>query len=413
MTARWAATSRDSKMNAPNTAATRNRSGSRFANWPKVWTSWSRATNDGWSVRAWTTRPWSRASAGRGRHQGSRLAAVGRVQRQLLVRCGRQGLGERRRCEHDAELGGARHHLLLGAGRPEVLGGQPAAGDADRLPARRAEQLDRVARLQVEVVAEVLFDQHLPVTREPPLPQRDLADLGLTAIRKGHDPAEQRVVPDTGAEILLGAGRDERCARQAGRIAGDRVDVRAAEHDVGQALGAVRSRERVPQVPVRVTGGDEHRDADGDHDHDRGELGSLAPHVPAQLARKDAAHHSSSSASTGCATRSSLAIHARVQAHDPVGHAGDRRVVRHQQHRVVTFAGEVTQHAEHLPARVQIEAAGRLVAQHQRRFLHQRPGDRDPLLLAARQLRREPVDDLRQPDPRQRRPAAGFGVACR
>src|SRR6185312_12236088 len=116
------------------------------------------------------------------------------------------------------------------------------------------------------------------------------------------------VVPDTGAEILLDASRYERCARQARRIAGDGVDVRAAEYDVGQALGAVRGRERVPQVPVCITGGDEHRDADGNHDHDRDELGSLAPHVPAKLAPKDMAHHSSSSASTGCATHSSLAI---------------------------------------------------------------------------------------------------------
>ena len=79
----------------------------------------------------------------------------------------------------------------------------------------------------------MLLDQYLTVTREPPLPQRDLADLGLTALRKAHDPAEQCVVPDAGAEILLGTGGDERCARQAGRIAGDRVDVRADEHHVG------------------------------------------------------------------------------------------------------------------------------------------------------------------------------------
>ena len=76
----------------------------------------------------------------------------------------------------------------------------------------------------------------------------------------------------------------------------------------------------------------------------------------------------------------------------------------------MAFAGEVPQHAEHLPAGVEIEAAGRLVAQQQRRLLHQRPGDRDPLLLTARQLRREPVADLAEPDPLQRRPAARLGV---
>ena len=203
-------------MNAPNTAATRNSSGSRFANWPKVWTSWSRATNDGWSVRACTTRPWSRASAVAAATRAGAWLRSAAYSASCWSGVAASGLGERCRREHDAELGGARHHLLLGARRPEVLGGQPAAGDEDRLPARRAEQLDRAARLQVEVVAEVLFNQHLAVTRQPSLPQRDLADLGLTAIGKGHDPAEQRVVPDAGAEILLGAGRDERCARAGG-----------------------------------------------------------------------------------------------------------------------------------------------------------------------------------------------------
>ena len=102
---------------------------------------------------------------------------------------------------------------------------------------------------------------------------------------------------------------------------------------------------------------------------------------------------------------------ARVQAHDPVGHARDRRVVRHEQHRVVPFTGQVVQHREDLPAGVEIEAAGRFVAQHERRLLHERARDRDPLLLTARQLPREPVGDVAEPDAGERGAAARLGVA--
>jgi hypothetical protein len=56
-----------------------------------------------------------------------------------------------------------------------------------------------------------------------------------------------------------------------------------------------------------------------------------------------------------------------VQAHDAVGHARHRRVVRHQQDGVVRFTCEIAQHREHLPARVETEAAGRFVAQHEQR----------------------------------------------
>ena len=166
------------------------------------------------------------------------------------------------------------------------------------------------------------------------------------------------------------------------------------------------------QVPVRVTGGDEHRDTEGDDDHHRSELGPLAPHVPPQLAQKNPAHHSSSPASTGCSTRSSLAI------------APECRRTTRSAIRAITEL-RVTNSTVWWPSRARsrntpstcrpvsrIEAAGRLVAQHQRRLLHQRPSDRDPLLLTARQLRREPVHDIREPYPPERRPATGFGVAA-
>ena len=138
----------------------------------------------------------------------------------------------------------------------------------------------------MERVGEVLLDEDLAVARKPALAQRDARDVGLGAVRDAHDPPEERVVTDAGAEVLLGTGRDERCTWQSRYVAGDRAYVRAAQHDVGKPLGAVRGPERILQVPVRVAGGDEHRDPDRDHDDDREELRSLPPHVTAQLAGK-------------------------------------------------------------------------------------------------------------------------------
>ncbi len=236
---------------------------------------------------------------GRGRHERGGLATVARVQRQLLLRRARHGLCQRIGTEQHTELFGAGHHLLLRACRPEVLGREAAAGDDNGLPAGAAEQVDRAAGLQVERVGEVLFDKDLSGARQPALAQRDARDVGLSTVGDAHDPAQERVVTDTGAEILLDSRRDPRHTGQPRHVIGKCRDVRAAQHDVGKPLRAVRARERVLQVPVRVTRSDEHRDPDRDYHDDREELRPLPPHVTAQLARQNAAHHSRSSASTG------------------------------------------------------------------------------------------------------------------
>ena len=57
---------------------------------------------------------------------------------------------------------------------------------------------------------------------------------------------------------------------------------------------------------------------------------------------------------------------------------------------------EPLQQVEHLGRGAGVEVAGRLVADQQRRVVGQRAGDRDPLLLAAGQLRRQLVGLVRQ-----------------
>ena len=60
--------------------------------------------------------------------------------------------------------------------------------------------------------------------------------------------------------------------------------------------------------------------------------------------------------------------------------------------------GELAHHLQHLADQLGIERGGRLVEQHQRGLHRQRAGDRDALLLAARQHLRVDVALVRQPD---------------
>ena len=55
---------------------------------------------------------------------------------------------------------------------------------------------------------------------------------------------------------------------------------------------------------------------------------------------------------------------------------------------VMPSRGEAAHHVEHLADQLGVERRGRLVEQHQLRLHRQRAGDRDALLLAARELRR-------------------------
>src|SRR6266540_664883 len=74
------------------------------------------------------------------------------------------------------------------------------------------------------------------------------------------------------------------------------------------------------------------------------------------------------------------------EADDPVAATGHEGVVSSNKDGHATLFAQVEQEIDDLRARLRVEVAGRLVRQHQNRVVHERPGDRDPLLLATRKL---------------------------
>jgi acyl-CoA thioesterase-1 len=90
--------------------------------------------------------------------------------------------------------------------------------------------------------------------------------------------------------------------------------------------------------------------------------------------------------------------HPRPQPEHPIGHVTDRRVVRDQQHRLVVPPVEIPQQAQDHSTCLEVEFTGGLIAQQDRRFLGQCPGDGHALLLSARQLGRKVIGTVRQPD---------------
>ena len=73
---------------------------------------------------------------------------------------------------------------------------------------------------------------------------------------------------------------------------------------------------------------------------------------------------------------------------------------------VVPSALQAAQQVEDRRAGGGVQRAGRLVGQHQRGLVDQRPGDRDPLAFAAGELVRPVADAVGQADPVQRRRSA-------
>ena len=71
-------------------------------------------------------------------------------------------------------------------------------------------------------------------------------------------------------------------------------------------------------------------------------------------------------------------------------------IVGRDQRRAAFAAHQVQEFGEDDVGGVLVEIAGRLVGEHQRRLVGERAGDRDALLLAARQLRRAMVEPLRR-----------------
>ena len=87
---------------------------------------------------------------------------------------------------------------------------------------------------------------------------------------------------------------------------------------------------------------------------------------------------------------------------DAVGEGGHVRLVCHQHDRQAALAIERLNGRHDLVRGPRVEVSRRLVRQQDRRIVDEGPRDRDPLLLAARQLAREAALPVRQPEQLER-----------
>ena len=90
--------------------------------------------------------------------------------------------------------------------------------------------------------------------------------------------------------------------------------------------------------------------------------------------------------------------------------AREVHLVRDDEHRHA-LACEIAHDDEHLADELRVEGRRDLVEEHHVRVHHQRPCDRDPLLLAARELVRVLIRLLLEADPREELARARLGVA--
>ena len=88
-----------------------------------------------------------------------------------------------------------------------------------------------------------------------------------------------------------------------------------------------------------------------------------------------------------------------AQEDHAIGSRRSRGIVGDHDDRMPLLLVELAEDAQHLAARLRVEIAGRLVREHELGREKQGAGDRDPLLLAAAELRREMLDAVAQPHP--------------
>ncbi len=81
-----------------------------------------------------------------------------------------------------------------------------------------------------------------------------------------------------------------------------------------------------------------------------------------------------------------------------VGNRGDLGIVGDEDERRASRAVDLQQQVDDVAAGRAVEIAGRFVRQQDRRVVGERAGDRDALLLAARELRRVVMAAAREPD---------------
>ncbi len=90
---------------------------------------------------------------------------------------------------------------------------------------------------------------------------------------------------------------------------------------------------------------------------------------------------------------------APVEQHDPIRHRHRLDlVVRHVDHRDPELSLQVAELGAHVLPQLRVEIGQRLVHQAHRRLVDDRAAQRDPLLLAAGQLRRLAVEQLGEPE---------------
>ena len=96
------------------------------------------------------------------------------------------------------------------------------------------------------------------------------------------------------------------------------------------------------------------------------------------------------SSRTASASPASLVAHDPPVGQDdqPVGVGGGAGLVGDHHDRLAELVRRSAQEREHLGGGGRVEVAGRLVGEHHRRLVDERPGDGDALLLAAGELRR-------------------------
>ncbi len=128
--------------------------------------------------------------------------------------------------------------------------------------------------------------------------------------------------------------------------------------------------------------------------------GERVPHP--QAARRHPLGGRGAHAAASAGSRSSPTIAPSSSATRRGRRARELAVVRDQDDRRPA-AVQVAQQVEDGAARAAVEVAGRLVGQDQRRLADQRPGDGDPLALAARELRRLVPEPVLEADALQRR----------
>ncbi len=97
---------------------------------------------------------------------------------------------------------------------------------------------------------------------------------------------------------------------------------------------------------------------------------------------------------------------------DPIADlTSELHLVRDDEHRH-SLSRKVTHDDEHLADELRVERRRDLVEEHDVRLHHQRPGDRDPLLLAARELMRVLVGLLLEADAREQLASPPLGLGA-